>query len=115
MKTNIGLRIFLVILCCFFAIAFFSINIHAQDPIQVKADKEYSITGDKIYLSDIASISGTDKKMIQNIGNIEIGYAPYVVMTRNIDSKEIEIRSAQYGFNPGLMDLDIPEKIYVTR
>lgn len=101
--------------CCFLVILLFFTNVKADTIINVKADKECSVAGEKINFSDIASITGVDENIRNKVKNIELGFSPYIGMSRNIDLEEIKVRLKQNGVPLEQVNLDIPEKITVTR
>ncbi|RMF93474.1 MAG: flagella basal body P-ring formation protein FlgA [Candidatus Schekmanbacteria bacterium] len=99
----------------FTAMAFLLTLASAENMINIKAKEKCTVAGEKILLSDIATISTEDNLLKQKLENLEIGFSPYIGMSRNLTAKEIKIRLKQNNIPLERVNLDFPESVYVTR
>ena len=115
MKTGLRLKKSFIAFNYFIAMLLLITIVRAEGTIHIKANKECTVAGERIYLSDIASITGADENISSKVGKIEIGFSPYIGMSKKIGAEEIKVRLRQNGVSLQQVNFNIPEKITVTR
>jgi len=86
----------------------------AQSKTTVSVSPETTVSGERILLSDIARISGTEETM-KRLKNISLGYAPNVGLMREISRSQILLSISAAGFAEGEISLDAPLKTLIRR
>ena len=82
--------------------------------LHVVASPKAWVSGQKIYLEDIARIKG-EKRMTQRIGSICLGSSPRPGDTRTLKGSRISTILRSKRFFPADASITIPEKVEVTR
>jgi len=90
-------------------------NIFASELIRVQIPENVQIAGDKILLGDIASITGSDSPLIQQLSAIIVGRAPQPGNSRRLDRGMINTRLKQNRIDPAILVLNMPASISVSR
>ena len=90
-------------------------NIFASDLTRIRILEKAQIDDEKILLSDIAKIEGSDPLLVQKLSAIVVGRAPLPGNSRHLDGGTIETRLKQNGFDLTELILNIPPSIDVSR
>ncbi|MBF0225740.1 MAG: flagellar basal body P-ring formation protein FlgA [Desulfobacterales bacterium] len=103
---------------CILILIFVSSFVYAEEQIStkiiIKPDFKINVDGDRIYLRDIAYISG-DKKITEEIGDICLGYAPKPGYTKRISGRRINyiLKTKDWIANDTI--IEIPDSITIER
>ncbi len=73
------------------------------------------IAEDQIILGRIAKIQGDDPVMVQRLQEMVVGRAPLPGKSRRLDDSALNRRLRQNGFDLARINLQVPEKVVVTR
>lgn len=79
----------------------------------VTIPEESFVSGDKIFLGDIAEITGSSE-IVSSLQAIEIRKAPAPGYSVNISRTSLELVLKQKGFAPETLTLDVPQNFKVT-
>jgi flagella basal body P-ring formation protein FlgA len=73
------------------------------------------VQGPEITIGDLAEVQGADPSIVEKVKRIVIGQAPPAGEDRFLPGGYIYTRLKQYGFDPQTLEIQVPEKIQVTR
>jgi hypothetical protein len=90
-------------------------NVSASDLTRIRVLERVQVDGDKIHLSNIAKIEGSDPLLIQKLSGIVVGRSPLPGHSRNIASGTIKARLRQNGIDLAELVLNMPPAIAVSR
>ena len=90
-------------------------NISASELTRIQIPEKVQTAGDKILLGDIASITGSDSPLIQQLSAIIVGRAPQPGNSRRLDRGMINTRLKQNRIDPAILVLNMPASISVSR
>jgi flagellar basal body P-ring formation protein FlgA len=90
-------------------------NIFASDLTRIRILEKVQVDDEKILLSDIAKIEGSDSLLIQKLSAIMVGRAPLPGNSRILDGSKIKTCLKQNGIDLAELILNIPPSIDVSR
>jgi flagella basal body P-ring formation protein FlgA len=73
------------------------------------------ISGDRVVLGDIASISGSDPGLVRKIQVAYVGAAPLPGKSRNLDERRLKGRIKQAGIDMSQITFHIPRQVIISR
>jgi flagella basal body P-ring formation protein FlgA len=110
LKTGIGRAAALVLLLVLPAVG------AAQDHTVIRLGPEAVVNGERILLSQVASITGPDPQLVTRLGKIDLGKAPLPGRKRVIESRHIVMRmNKSTGGLPEEIGLELPRQLEISR
>ncbi len=116
--TTGGHRVKLGFWSCLFLIAAFSYPGHfatAEELARVDVSGKVEIRGDRIFLGDVAEISGGQPELVGNLEKIHICKAPRPGEELQIDGDAVKRRIKQNGYDLSVIHVNAPPKINIVR
>lgn len=101
----------------FFLVVLFSLTamtLLAQSKTTISVSPETTVSGERVLLSEIAEISGSDE-VVKKLKNISLGYSPNVGLLREINRSQILLAISAAGFPDSEIILDAPPKTLIRR
>lgn len=87
----------------------------AAAALSIKISERVEVNQDTVLLGHIARIWGSDARVVCKLEGIVIGRAPLPGRSRDLDADIIHLRLKQHEVDPSSVDLQVPEKITISR
>jgi flagella basal body P-ring formation protein FlgA len=87
----------------------------AVEMTTIRVRDQVEIENDEVLLGQIASIEGSDTRLVKRLQDIVIGKAPLPGRTRQYDQRQLERRLKQHHINLSGINLEGPGRVSISR